>query len=86
MDAILIYVVAVNVAAFFMYGIDKWNAKHNLRRIPEKTLLGIAAVGGSIGAYMSMQLFRHKTRKPKFYIGIPLIFIVQVLLLLYIYR
>ena len=86
MDAILIYVVAVNVAAFFMYGIDKWNAKRNLRRIPEKTLLGIAAVGGSIGAYMSMQLFRHKTRKPKFYIGIPLIFIVQVLLLLYIYR
>ena len=86
MDAIIIYVVIANTIAFLMYGVDKWNAKHELRRIPEKTLLGIAAVGGSVGAYVGMQLFRHKTRKPKFYIGVPAIFFVQVVVLLYIYR
>ena len=86
MDAIIIYVVIANTIAFLMYGVDKWNAKHELRRIPEKTLLGIAAVGGSVGAYVGMQLFRHKTRKPKFYIGVPAIFFVQVVAMLYIYR
>ncbi|MBP3462205.1 MAG: DUF1294 domain-containing protein [Tyzzerella sp.] len=86
MELILIYVVVVNATAFLMYGIDKWNAKRERRRIPEKTLLGIAAIGGSIGAYAGMQLFHHKTRKPKFYIGIPLIFAIQLGILVYIYR
>ena len=85
MNAKIIYVVLINVCAFFMYGVDKWNAKHELRRIPEKTLLGIAMLGGSVGAYVGMKLFRHKTRKPKFYIGIPIIFAVQVGIVLYIY-
>ena len=86
MDAILIYVIGINVMAFLMYGIDKWSAVHDLRRIPEKTLIGIAVVGGSVGAYVSMQMFRHKTRKPKFYIGVPLIFAIQIGVLLYIYH
>ena len=86
MDAWIIYVIVVNVTAFLMYGIDKWNARKGLRRIPEKTLLGIAAVGGSVGAYAAMQSFRHKTRKPKFYIGVPLIFAVQIGILMYIYH
>lgn len=85
MQGILIYVAFVNVAAFFMYGIDKWSAKQDFRRIPEKTLLGIAAIGGSVGAYVGMQLFRHKTRKPKFSIGIPLICVIQIFILVYIY-
>lgn len=84
MDVWSIYIIVVNVIAFLMYGIDKWNARKGLRRIPEKTLLGIAAVGGSIGSYTAMQLFRHKTKKPKFYIGIPFIFAVQIGILLYI--
>ena len=85
MNLILIYVVVINLATFLMYGIDKWNAKHDFRRIPEKILLGSAAVGGSIGAYTGMQLFRHKTRKPKFYIGIPIIIAIQIGILVYIY-
>ena len=85
MDGVIIYVMSVNVIALFLYGIDKWNAKKGLRRIPEKTLIGIAAVGGSVGAYVGMQLFRHKIRKPKFSIGVPLIFVIQVGILLYIY-
>ena len=84
MDTLIIYVIAVNVAAFLMYGIDKWNARKGLWRISEKTLLGIAAVGGSVGAYAAMQMFRHKTKKPKFYIGVPLIFAIQIGILLYI--
>lgn len=84
MDALIIYVAVVNVTAFLMYGIDKWNARKGLWRIPEKTLLGIAAVGGSVGAYAAMQMFRHKTKKPKFYIGVPLIFAIQIGILLYI--
>ena len=84
MDALLIYVAVVNVTAFLMYGIDKWNARKGLWRIPEKTLLGIAAVGGSVGAYAAMQMFRHKTKKPKFYIGVPFIFVIQIGILLYI--
>ena len=84
MDTLIIYVIVVNVAAFLMYGIDKWNARKGLWRIPEKTLLGIAAVGGSVGAYAAMQMFRHKTKKPKFYIGVPLIFAIQIGILLYI--
>lgn len=86
MNAMKIYVALVNVVGFLMYGVDKWNAKHGLRRIPEKTLLGIAVAGGSVGACVGMQLFRHKIRKPKFYIGIPVIFAVQLVLLLYIYH
>lgn len=84
MDAWIIYVIVINVTAFVMYGIDKWNARKGLRRIPEKTLLGIAAVGGSVGAYVAMQSFRHKTKKPKFYIGVPFIFAIQIGILLYI--
>ena len=84
MDALIIYVAVVNVTAFLMYGIDKWNARKGLWRIPEKTLLGIVAVGGSVGAYAAMQMFRHKTKKPKFYIGVPLIFAIQIGILLYI--
>lgn len=84
MDALIIYVAVVNVTAFLIYGIDKWNARKGLWRIPEKTLLGIAAVGGSVGAYAAMQMFRHKTKKPKFYIGVPFIFAIQIGILLYI--
>ncbi len=86
MDARIIYVIVVNVTAFLMYGIDKWNARKGIRRISEKTLLGIAAVGGSVGAYVAMQSFRHKTKKPKFYLGVPFIFAVQIGILLYIYH
>ena len=84
MDAWIIYITVVNVTAFLMYGMDKWNARKGLWRIPEKTLLGIAAVGGSVGAYTAMKIFRHKTKKPKFYIGVPCIFAIQIGILLYI--
>lgn len=62
----------INTAAFVLYGIDKWKAVQNRWRISEAMLLGIALCGGPIGAYAGMKVFHHKTKKPKFYIGVPL--------------
>lgn len=79
MRNIIIYVFVVNVIAFLMYGLDKVKAKRLQWRIQESTLLGVAVIGGSIGAFLGMQIFHHKTKKPKFYIGVPAIFILQVI-------
>lgn len=85
MKYVLIYLIAVNVVAFFMYGIDKFRARKNLWRIPEKTLILSAVFGGSIGALLGMQVFHHKTKKPKFYIGVPMILMLQVAILAWLY-
>ncbi|MBQ4559479.1 MAG: DUF1294 domain-containing protein [Tyzzerella sp.] len=86
MEVLIIYGTLVNVIAFFLYGIDKWKARKDLRRIPERVLLEIAVIGGSVGAYVGMHLFRHKTRKVKFSVGVPIIFFIQIGILLYIYH
>lgn len=79
MRNIIIYVCVINVIAFLMYGLDKVKAKRRQWRIPESTLLGVAVIGGSIGAFWGMQIFHHKTKKPKFYIGVPVIFALQII-------
>lgn len=78
MQYVIIYLWLVNIAAFLLYGIDKRKAKKEQYRILEKVLLGIAVAGGSVGAFIGMRVFRHKTRKPKFYLGVPIIFLAQV--------
>lgn len=80
LNLIVIYLVLVNAAAFLLMLADKLKAKKGAWRIPEATLMGIAAIGGSIGAICSMNLFRHKTKHPKFSIGLPLILALQVVL------
>lgn len=77
-QVILIYLLIINAVGFFIMLVDKRKAKKNLWRIPEATLLTVAAIGGSIGAFAGMRVFHHKTRKPKFYIGIPAILILQL--------
>ena len=74
----LIYVVTINVVTFFLYGIDKWRAKHSKWRIEESTLLWWAAFGGSIGALLGMKAWHHKTLHRKFKYGVPTILIAQV--------
>lgn len=78
MRYLIAYLCVVNVAAFLLYGLDKQKARMNRWRIPEKVLLGVAVFGGTVGAYVGMRMFHHKTTKAKFYIGLPLIFMLQV--------
>ena len=79
-----IYLLALNALGLIIMHYDKYLAKNNKWRIPEKTLLGIAVIGGSLGCILGMYSARHKTRKPKFSIGLPGILAIQVLLLYYI--
>ena len=73
-----IYLILVNAVAFFLMLADKQKAKKKQWRIPEATLMASALIGGSIGALAGMYTFRHKTKHPKFTVGIPLILAVQV--------
>lgn len=75
----LIYLLIINAAAYLLMLADKRRAIKKLWRIPEKTLLLFAVLGGSLGALAGMYTFRHKTRKPKFYIGVPAILAAQIL-------
>jgi len=75
---VTIYILVTNGLAFAMFCIDKGFAEAGGRRIPEKWLLGIAALGGSIGALWAMKIEHHKTQKPKFVFGIPAMLAVQI--------
>ena len=81
----MIYGIAINLVTFLVYGIDKWKAKKNGWRIPEKTLLLLAFLGGSIGAFLGMRVFHHKTLKWKFRIGIPLVILLQLAIIVFLY-
>ena len=72
-----------NVVTFFMYGIDKWKAKKSKWRIRETALLGLAVLGGSIGAWLGMKVWHHKTQHKKFKYGVPAIIIIQLALIVY---
>ena len=73
-----LYLLAINLLAFLIYGADKWKAKHEKWRVPEKTLFLLALLGGSVGALAGMRAFHHKTRKWYFRFGIPTILILQI--------
>ena len=75
---IIIYLVIINVITFIVYGLDKWKAQKAKWRIRESTLLGMAAVGGSIGALFAMKILRHKTLHPQFKYGVPLMLVAQI--------
>ena len=84
MNIILGYLLAINIATFFLYGIDKYKARKGRWRISEATLLLMAVVGGSIGAWTGMRLWHHKTKHKKFKYGIPIIIILQVTIAVYL--
>ena len=84
MEETICYLLAINIATFLLYGIDKYKAKKNQWRISEATLLTMAAIGGSIGAWAGMRLWHHKTMHKKFKYGIPVIIIMQVALAVYL--
>ena len=84
MKPILIYLLLINAASFTLMLVDMYKAKKNLWRIPEATLLGFAMIGGSFGALLGMRLVRHKTRHPRFYIGLPVLFVIHILILAFL--
>ena len=78
------YLVFVNVIAFFVYGIDKLKARKGHWRISEATLLLLAIVGGSIGAWLGMKAWHHKTKHLKFMYGLPAILLLQLAIAVYL--
>ena len=81
---VLIYLAVINVVTFFMFGIDKWKAKKSKWRVRETALLGLAVLVGSIGAWLGMKVWHHKTLHKKFKYGIPVIIIIQLVLSVYL--
>ena len=80
-----IYLTALNLFTFFAYGWDKFCAKRGIWRTPEKRLLLLALLGGSLGAYAGMWLFRHKTRHLTFRLALPVILAAQLIALIYLH-
>ncbi len=74
---VLVYLLTINTAAFLTMFLDKRFAVHGQWRIPERTLLLLAALGGSLGGCLAMRLFRHKTRHRRFSVGFPLLVLIH---------
>ncbi len=81
---VIIYLLAINVIAFLAMGIDKRKAKKGAWRIPESTLMSLVLLGGGIGGIAGMYTFRHKTKKPKFFIGFPAILTIEIAAVIYL--
>lgn len=79
---ILLYLIIINVLGFFAMGIDKWKAKHGKWRIPENSLFMYTLLGGGIGTIFGMYFFRHKTKKIKFIVGMPIILISEIAIII----
>lgn len=84
-ELLLLYLAAVNVLAFVLYGVDKFKARQGRWRISEATLLLTAVLGGALGAWVGMQLWHHKTLHPRFRYGLPLLVLAWLVLLTWIY-
>lgn len=84
--AIILYLIVINLVGFFSMGVDKKKAKSNEWRIKERTLFFIAAIGGSGGSVLGMKVFRHKTKHTAFVMGMPLILMVQIILIIFLFN
>ena len=78
------YLIIINAAAFVLMLADKVKARKNAWRISEATLMGVAAIGGSLGGFLGMRLCRHKTKHPKFFIGLPVFLVLHIVLLVWL--
>ena len=85
-NALIYYLMVINIVTFLVYGIDKIKAKQGSWRISEATLLIFAVIGGSIGALLGMQVWHHKTMHKKFKYGLPLILLGQIALIYLIFE
>ncbi|MDY3933573.1 MAG: DUF1294 domain-containing protein [Muribaculaceae bacterium] len=83
MNAPICYIVVINLVSFMMFGIDKYKARRGQWRISEATQLAVAAIGGSIGAWMGMKVWHHKTLHSKFRYGVPIMLLAHIALMAY---
>ena len=81
---LLLYLLIINAAGFLLMLADKRKARKGLWRIPEATLMGVAALGGSVGSLLGMYTVRHKTKHLKFVLGIPALLVIQIFLALWL--
>jgi len=86
LKAMLIYLLIINLIGFLIMLIDKQRAVHKEWRIPEKTLIGVSILGGSIGMFIGMSSFRHKTKHKKFTIGVPFILLMQICIVILYFK
>ena len=86
MKYLYLYLLIINAVGFLLMLVDKYKARNGLWRIPEATLMGVAALGGSLGSLIGMYLVRHKTQHPKFTVGIPVILVIQIILAFWLLR
>lgn len=77
-SSLILYLIIINVITFVIFGVDKYKAIRQEWRIRESTLLGLALIGGSIGGWLAMYIFHHKIKKVKFFVGIPVILVIQI--------
>lgn len=84
-NLIVCSLIGLNTITFVVYGIDKHKSRNAKWRIPEATLLMLAVVGGSVGAWLGMKAWRHKTRHKKFRYGVPAILLLHVVTLVFLY-
>ena len=85
MKLLFLYLLIINAVGFILMLADKFKARKNLWRIPESTLMGAAALGGSIGVLAGMYTVRHKTKHLKFTLGVPLIIAAQMMFALWLF-
>ncbi|MBR0081516.1 MAG: DUF1294 domain-containing protein [Clostridia bacterium] len=86
MQFVWLYLAVINAVALILYGLDKRFAKRGTRRIPERTLLLSAFFGGALGAAIGMLLFRHKTKKPKFLVLVPIALVLWIVTVILLFR
>lgn len=82
----IFYFIIINIISFILMFLDKRRAIKNKWRISENTLMLVSILGGSIGGILGMYTFRHKTKHLKFKVGIPIILIIQLLILSYVFK
>ena len=82
-ETVIYYLIIINIVTFLAYGIDKWKAREAMWRVREASLLMLAVLGGSIGAWLGMKVWHHKTQHKKFIYGIPAIIIIQLVIIGY---
>ncbi len=83
---LILYLIVINIVGFVSMAVDKHKSKHKKWRTPERRLMIIAIIGGSIGCLLGMDLFRHKTKHKKFRLGIPIILMAQIVVALLVLK